>query len=220
MRVIVFGASGMVGQAALTAALADPEVTDVVAVVRRGLASLPAAARQVEHADFTDLAPLADELAAADAVLYCLGTTSVGKSEAEYTPTGFDYPVAAAKALAAAHPGAGFVLVTGAGSDTTEQGRVMWARVRGRAENTITALDLNAHMFRPGFIQAPAGVQSKTPLYRAAYSVARVLFPLMERLTPNKVTTSERLGRAMLASVREPDAPVFVEVPDINRLGA
>lgn len=223
MRVLVFGASGMVGQAALTAAVRDPEVTEVVAVVRRPLGTRGAddpKVRQVQHTDFADVSALHDEFAGTDLVLYCLGTTSVGKSEAEYTVTAHDYPVAAARALAAAHPGAGFVLVTGAGSDTTEKGRVMWARVRGRAENAIAALDLKAHMFRPGFILAPPGVESRTPVYRALYKVARALHPLMQRTVPDKVTTSERLGRAMLAAARDLHAPVAVEVPDINRLGA
>ena len=220
MRIVVFGASGMVGQGALAAALADPGVREVVAVVRAPITLTDPKLRQVQHTDFTDYAPLADELRGVDGTLFCLGTTSAGKSEAEYAVIAHHYPVAAAKALAEHSPGSAFILVTGAGADSTTTGRVMWARVRGQAENEILALPLRGHMFRPGYIQPADGMTSKTPLYKALYGVGKALYPVLKRVTPNYVTTSEILGRAMVAAVRDPQAPALVEVADINRLGA
>lgn len=220
MRIVVFGASGMVGQSALSAALDADDVRDVVAVVRRPLEVTHPKLRQVTHTDFTDYTALADELTDVDGTLFCLGTTSLGKSEAEYAVISHDYPVAAAKAVATHSPQSGFVLVTGSGADSSGSGRVMWARVRGRAENEILLLPLHGHMVRPGYIQPPDGVHSKTPLYKALYGVGKALYPMMRRVVPNAVTTSEVLGRAMLACVRDPEAPALVEVADINRLGA
>lgn len=219
MRIVIFGASGMVGQSALTAALAADDVQDVVAVVRSPLPVSHPKLSQVTHSDFTDYSALAAELTGVDGTLFCLGTTSMGKNEAEYAVISHDYPVAAAKAVAEHSRGSAFVLVTGAGADSTGTGRVMWARVRGRAENEILALPLHGHMIRPGYIQPADGMASRTWLYRAGYRVGKALYPLLRRIAPRHVTTSEILGRAMLACVRDPEAPKLVEVADINRLG-
>lgn len=220
MRIVIFGASGMVGQGALSAALADPDVERVVAVVRAPIAVTDPKLEQVTHTDYTDYTPLTEVLTGVDGTLFCLGTTSAGKSEAEYAVIARDYPVAAAKAVARYSPDSAFILVTGAGADSSTTGRVMWARVRGQAENEILELPLHGHMFRPGYIQPQEGVQSKTPLYKAFYRVGKALYPVLKRVTPGHVTTSEVLGRAMLATVRDPAAPAVVEVSDINRLGA
>lgn len=220
MRLVVFGASGMVGSAALTAALAAPDVTDVVAVVRRPLALEHPKLRQVVHCDLSDLSALEPDLTGIDGTLFCVGTTAVGKSEAEYRVVSHAYPVAAAKAVAAHSPGSAFVLVTGAGADSTGAGRVMWARVRGQAENEILLMKLRGHMFRPGYIQPAEGVTSRTPLYRALYGAGKALYPVLRRVVPQYVTTSEILGRAMVAVVREPGAPSHMEVRDINQWGA
>ncbi|MER5198367.1 NAD-dependent epimerase/dehydratase family protein [Streptomyces sp. NPDC002755] len=221
MRVIVFGASGMVGHGALRACLRDDAVTEVLAVVRTPLAVEHPKLRQIVHTDFTDYTAIQDELADLDACFYCLGVSAVGRSEAEYTRVTYDYALATARALLAANPELTFVYVSGEGTDTTGKSRQMWARVKGRTENDLQVLLRTAYMFRPGFIQPVDGAVSRTPLYRTMYRATAALHPLLKRLFPRHITTTEAVGRAMLAVTR-PDstAPAVVRNPDINRLAA
>ncbi|MCX5397716.1 NAD(P)H-binding protein [Streptomyces sp. NBC_00102] len=221
MRVLVFGASGMVGHGALRACLLDDTVTEVLAVVRRPLALDHPKLRQIVHADFTDYTSVQDRLKDVDACFFCLGVSAVGRGEEEYTRVTYDYTLAAARAVHAANPSLTFVYVSGEGTDTTGTSRQMWARVKGRTENDLLALGMDAHMFRPGYIQPVDGAVSRTPLYRALYAVTGFLFPLLRRAFPRHVTTTEAVGRAMLAVARRPGAgPTVLRNPDINRLAA
>jgi uncharacterized protein YbjT (DUF2867 family) len=126
----------------------------------------------------------------------------VGTVEATYTLVTHDFALAAGRALAAAHPGATFCLVTGLGTDSTERGGSMWARVKGRTENDLLKLPLEAYMFRPGYIQPMKGVRSRTALYRTLYNIFRPLYPLLKQVAPGYVTTTVAIGRAMLAIAR------------------
>lgn len=200
MKVILFGATGMVGQGVLRECLRDPEVTDILAVGRSGTGLLDAKLTEVKHEDFTDFAALKDRFAGYDACFFCLGVTSVGLDEATYRKITYDYTLAAARLLAEVNPGSTFVYVSGQGTD--EQGRQMWARVKGKTENDILALDLNAYLFRPGYIQPAPGLRSKTRLYRMAYAGMTPLYPILRRIAPAWTCTSEQLGRAMLAVAR------------------
>ncbi|WP_327393222.1 epimerase [Streptomyces sp. NBC_01186] len=221
MRVIIFGASGLVGQGALRACLLDERVEEILAVVRRPLNSGHAKVREIVHADFTDYTAIQDRLSDLDACLFCLGVSSIGTGEEEYSHITRDYTLAAARALAAASPSLTFVYVSGQGTDSTESGRLMWARVKGRTENELLAMPFHAYMFRPGYIQPVNGVVSRTRLYRALYRVASWLYPTLRRLAPDHVTTTEILGRAMVAVTGlKGDGPTILRVPDINRLGA
>ena len=139
-------------------------------------------------------------------------------SEADYSRQTFDLTLAAARALATAHPGAAFCYVSGEKTDSTERGQAMWARVKGKTENALLALPLNAYMFRPGFIRACPGKTSKTLLYRLAYVALAPLYPLLKRLAPTRVTTSENLGRAMIAAATTGYSKRILENPDINAL--
>ncbi|WP_062650155.1 NAD-dependent epimerase/dehydratase family protein [Streptomyces maremycinicus] len=221
MRVIVFGASGMVGHGALHACLRDDAVTEVLAVVRAPLAVEHPKLRQIVHTDFTDYTAIRDHLTDLDACFYCLGVSAVGRSEAEYTRVTYDYALAAARALLAPSPALTFVYVSGEGTDPTGRSRQMWARVKGRTEKDLQTLPMPSYMFRPGFIQPVDGAVSRTPLYRTLYRATAVLYPLLKRLFPRHVTTTDAVGRAMLA-VAGPggDAPVVVRNADINRLAA
>lgn len=221
MKVVVFGASGMVGHGALRAALLDDDVTEVVAVGRGPLGVAHPKLREVAHADFTDLTPIADQLAGADACFYCLGVSTSGHSPEVYRRVSYDFPLAAARLLAAGNPELTFTYVSGAGTDSTEQGRVAWARIKGRTENALLAMDMRAYMFRPGYIRPVDGAVSRTRLYRVAYRLTSWLYPLAHRLVPDRVTTTELLGRSMLAVVRLAGAgPHILSTRDINRLGA
>ncbi|GAB2625204.1 epimerase [Streptomyces capparidis] len=221
MRVVVFGASGMVGHGALRACLLDEEVTEVLAIVRRPLGLRHPKVKEIVHTDFTDYSAVLGELKDLDACLYCLGVSALGRSEEEYTRITYDYALAAARALSAAGTGPTFVYVSGEGTDSTGGGRTMWARVKGRTENALLAMPFTAYMFRPGYIQPVGGAVSRTPLYRAVYRLTARCYPLLRRLAPRWVTTTDDLGRAMLAAVR-PDGrgPFVLRTADINRLAA
>lgn len=221
MKVVVFGASGMVGHGALHACLRDEAVAEVVSVGRSPLGVGHPKLREVAHSDFTDLEPIAGELAGADACLYCLGVSTTGHSAEVYRRVSLDFPLAAARLLSAGNPELAFCYVSGAGTDSTEQGRVAWARIKGRTENELLAMDMRAYMFRPGYIRPVDGAVSRTPAYRVLYRLTSWLYPLMHRLWPDRVTTTEVLGRSMLAAVRlAGEGPHVLSTRDINRLGA
>jgi uncharacterized protein YbjT (DUF2867 family) len=200
MKVILFGATGMVGQGALRECLLAGDVSEVVSVGRRPTGVRHAKLVERELADFTDPSPIESDLAGADACFYCLGISSVGVDEATFTRVCHDYPVAAARALAKINPELTFVYVSGAGTDV--HSRQMWARVKGRTEEEIQALLPHAYAFRPGFIQPRYGATSRTGWYRAVYAITAPLMPALTRTAPRWFTTTDRLGQAMLRAAR------------------
>jgi uncharacterized protein YbjT (DUF2867 family) len=220
MKVLIFGATGMVGQGVLRACLDDPEVALVRTVGRTAPELREPRLEALVQGDLLDLAPLEDRLSGFDACFYCLGASAAGRSEAEDARLNHDLPLAAARTLARLTPGLAFAYVSGAGTDPTERGRSMWARVKGRTENDLLRLPLRVTLFRPGLIQATHGEVSRTPAYRWIYLLARPLFPLLHALLPNAVTTTDRIGRAMLQAARHPPANPVLESRDINRLAA
>lgn len=220
MRVAVFGASGMVGQGVLDACLRDPRVTDVITVGRTPLGVTAPKVRDITHADFTDFSAIATDLRDLDACFYCLGISSGGRSEAEYTRVTYDYALAAAHTVSAANPALTFTYVSGEGTDSTGTSRTMWARVKGRTENDLLAMPMHAYMFRPGYIRPSRGAVSKTAAYRWTYRLTSWLYPLLHRLAPQHTTTTELLGQAMIATVGlGGQGPHILGSRDINRLG-
>jgi len=221
VNVVVFGASGMVGHGVLRACLLDPSVTRVLVVVRSPLGITHPKLQEIVHHDFTDLSALTEQLTGLDACFYCLGISSAGRSEAAYTRITHDFTLAAALALSANNPGLTFTYVSGEGTDSSESGRTMWARVKGRTENALLALPMNAYMFRPGYIQPMHGAVSRTRAYRLGYALTSWLYPLLRRVAPGHTTTTDHLGRAMLALTRPgtTDSRILYS-RDINRLGA
>lgn len=217
MNVLIFGATGMVGDGVLQECLGDPRVAGVLALVRSPLGVTHPKLREHRRADFYRYDDLVGELASIDACFFCLGVSAAGMSEAEYHQKTFDLTLAAARALAAEHPGATFCYVSGEGTDGSERGRVMWARVKGKTENALLALSLNAFMFRPGFIRRrPGGKSSKTTLYRVLYPIGAVLYPLLERVASSHVTTGENIGRAMINVAADGYPKRILENTDIN----
>lgn len=220
MNVLLFGATGMVGQGVLLECLADGRVDKVVAVVRRQMGNPHMKLREVVHADFTSYTSIEPEFANVDACFFCLGISSVGMSEADYTKITYDYAVAAATTLKKMSPGATLCFVSGAGTDSSEKGRTMWARVKGKTENAVLALfPEKAFMFRPGYIQPMKGVASKTALYKAIYVVVGALYPVFRALFPTMVTTSVAIGRAMIATAERGAPQKVLDSRDINELG-
>ncbi|MGW0216026.1 epimerase [Micromonospora chokoriensis] len=203
MRVAIFGATGMVGQGVLREALLAEDVREVLTVGRRPTGQRDPKLRELTVADVGELASVRADLTGVDACFYCLGVSSLGLDEAAYTTVSYDYPLAAARLLAEVSPQVTFVYVSGVGTDSTGQGRVMWARVKGRTENAVMGLLPNGYAARPGFIQPTYGALSRTRAYRIGYAVTRPLFPVLRRLFPNHVTTTDGIGRAMLRVARE-----------------
>jgi uncharacterized protein YbjT (DUF2867 family) len=221
MRVLLFGATGMVGQGVLRECLLDTGVEHVLAVGRSATGQRHPKLRELVVPDLHDLAAVEGALAGFDAGFFCLGVSAAGMSEAQYTRVTYDLTLDVARTLARLNPGMTFVYVSGAGTDSSERGRTMWARVKGRTENAILALPFRAaYMFRPGFIQPLHGIRSKTALYRLVYAAFAPLTPLLRRLAPSAVTTTERVGRAMLAVARRGFPRPHVEARDIDTLGA
>ena len=221
MRILLIGASGMVGQAALQACLADVRVTEVVALVRAPLGIAGGKVREVVCPDFFHLESVAAQLGTPDACLFCAGVSAFNRrGAAEYRRITYDMTLAVAKVLVQLSPAMRFLYVTGTGTDSSEKGRSMWARVKGATENALLRLGFaGVALFRPGYIQPLPGVRSKVGWYNTFYSVLRPAYPLLQRLAPQYVTDSTTLGRAMLAAV-QPGAPTGVFESDaINRLG-
>lgn len=221
MNAVLFGATGMVGAGALLACLADPRVHSVLAVSRSATGRSHPKLREVLHPDFFAYDALRAEFASCDACFYCLGVTSMGLNEATYSHLTYDMTLAAARAMATANPGLTFCYISGVGTDSTERGPTMWARVKGKTENALLALPFKAaFMFRPGFIQPMDGVRSRTAWYQAVYSLAAPIYPLLHRLLPRSTTTTTNLGRALIqvASAGHPRPILYSR--DINALAA
>jgi len=169
------------------------------------------------HRDFFDFSPIEPELAGAVACFFTLGVTSAGMPEEEYRRVTYDMTMAAATTLQRVNPQLTFVFVSGSGTDSTERGRVMWARVKGATENALLAMFPSAYMFRPALIQPMHGIRSKTKSYRIFYALFRPFFPIL-RAFPKYVTTTDRLGRAMLAVAKHGAPKRVLESADINAL--
>lgn len=221
MKVILFGASGMVGQGVLRECLLDPSVESVLAVGRRTLGAASSKLTELVRPDVTALADVEDRLRGFDACFFPLGTSSVGKSEEEYRRVTYDLTIAVAERLARLNPGMAFVYVSGVGTDSTEHGSSMWARVKGATENALKRLSFRAvYLFRPGIIRPLHGIRSSTAVYRVAYLVLFPFLWVVDRLAPNSMTTTEAVGRAMIRVVQEGAPSAVVTTRDINRLAA
>jgi uncharacterized protein YbjT (DUF2867 family) len=219
MNVVLFGATGMIGQGVLRECLLDPEVKQILSIVRTPTGQNNAKLRELVHTDFLNYSDIATELAGFDACFFCLGVTSAGMSEAQYTQITHDFALAAATTLAKLNPSMTFIYVSGSGTDGTERGRSMWARVKGKTENDILKLPFKAvYMFRPGFIQPLHGIVSKTKLYRAFYAVLMPILPLMRSLFPRQILTTEQIGRAMLLASKHGVSQPILESVDIISL--
>ncbi|MBB5052415.1 uncharacterized protein YbjT (DUF2867 family) [Afipia massiliensis] len=220
MKVIVFGATGMVGQGVLRECLRDGDVTQVLTVGRAATGQPHPKLRELVHKDFLDFSAIENDITGYDACFFCLGVTSLGLDEERYRHLTYDITLAAARPLARLNPGMTFVYVTGASTDSTEQGRVMWARVKGKTENDLLKLPFKAaYMFRPGAIQPLHGVRSKTAWVQAIYVATAPLLTLLHRVAPKYVTTSEKVGRAMLAVAKRGYPKPILEMDDINKAG-
>ena len=202
MNVILFGATGMVGQGVLRECLLDPEVESVLAIGRSTIEQQHEKLHEIVLKTLTDLSSVENRLSGYDACFFCLGVSSAGMSEDDYRRVTYDLSLSVAATLARLNPAMTFIYVSGAGTDSSEHGRMMWARIKGKTENALLAMPFKAaYMFRPGYIQPMHGVRTKTKWYGTAYAIMAPLYPLLRRLFPRFVTTTEQLGRAMISSL-------------------
>ena len=219
MKVVLFGATGMVGQGVLRECLLDPHVEAVLTVGRSRSGTHHPKLREIVREDLSNYTDVAAELSGLDACFFCLGVSSMGISEQEYERVTYGITLAAAGLLAQLNPQMTFVYVSGAGTDSSEQGRSTWARVKGRTENALLQLPFRAaYMFRPGFIEPLHGVKSKTKAYRVLYTLAQPLLPLLRQAFPNHILTTEEVGRAMLTVARRGWTKRVLESKDIRAL--
>jgi uncharacterized protein YbjT (DUF2867 family) len=219
MKVILFGATGMVGQGVLRECLLDPKVQSVLSIGRRKTGQTGAKFRELIPPDLSDLSAHESELSGFDACFFCLGVSSVGLAEADYRRVTYDLTLAIAQTLARLNPAMTFIYVSGEGTDGSERGRMMWARVKGQTENALLRLPFKAAvMFRPGFIVPLHGIVSKTLLYRIPYALLRPFGPMLYRMLPRYVTTTEQLGRAMLRIAESGSSKTVLTNRDMNAL--
>jgi uncharacterized protein YbjT (DUF2867 family) len=219
MNVLLFGATGMVGQGVLRECLLDPGVESVVSIGRSASGVTDPKLREIVHADLTNYSSIESQLTGFDSCFFCLGISSAGLTEEQYSKITYHITVGAAETLARLNTGMTFVYVSGAGTDSTEHGRTMWARVKGRTENALLRLPFKAtFMFRPGIIVPRFGARSKTTSYRILYTLTRPVLPLLRRAFPNQVLTTDEIGEAMLIVARDGAPKAILETADIRLL--
>lgn len=215
MRVILFGATGHIGQGVLIECLESPDVESVLVIGRRNCWVVHDKLKEIIHDDFTDLSGIAHALEGYGACFFCLGVSSVGMSELEYHKITHDYAVEAGEVLSARNPEMVFCFVSGAGTDTTLQSKRMWARVKGLAENSLKTLPFRAvYLFRPAYVQPVKGVRTTYTWYK----FLKPLYPLWRLLFPRFVITTAEMGQAMINAVLYGSEKQTLESRDIKRL--
>jgi len=218
LRVVLLGATGMVGQGVLRECLLDSAVEHVLSIGRSATGQSHPKLEEVVTPNLMDLSIAEAALQGLDACFYCLGVSSTGMTEADYRRVTFDLTLAVARTLARQNPEMTFIYVSGAGTDSTGQGRSMWARVKGQTENALLELPFKTFMFRPGGIAPLHGIKSRTRLYRFLYGLTGPLWMPLYRSFPRYVTTTEQLGQAMLRVARQGAPKRILETGDINAL--
>ncbi|MEZ4702526.1 MAG: hypothetical protein R2834_19490 [Rhodothermales bacterium] len=216
MNIILFGATGMVGQGVLQECLRAGDVDRVVTVGRQPTGRSHAKLREIAHPDLLDLSPVTTQLEEYDACFYCLGASAIGLDEAGYTRINHDMPVHAGALLGRLNPGMTFIYVSGQG---TGNAAAMWSRVKGKTEQDLLAMPFKAaYMFRPGVIQPVDGVRSRTAWYNGLYAVFAPVVWLARKVAPGYILNSKEVGLAMLEAARNGAPKRILEPPDIRAL--
>lgn len=219
MRILILGATGMVGQGVLRESLLAQDVSEVVALGRSPVGKQAEKLREIVHANLFDLTDIESQLQGFDACFFCLGVSSVGMQETAYTHITYDLTLSVAHTLLRLNPLMTFVYITGAGTDSSECGKSMWARVKGKTENALLSLPFKAvYLFRPGVIQPMHGVQSRTLAYRLLYPLLWPFIAILRPLMPGTILTTENVGWAMLNAARRGDGDKVLESKDIYQL--
>lgn len=218
LKVIITGSTGMVGKGVLLECIDSPDVESILVLSRSPIDVMHPKVKEIIHKDFFDLSSVRDQLTGYNACFFCLGVSSVGMKEAEYRRLTYDLTLGFAKVVLFLNPDMTFCYVSGAGTDSSEKGKSMWARVKGKTENDLLSLGFKAaYMFRPGYIHPMRGIKSKTPLYNAFYIVLKPLYPLLKRM-PKYVTDNAIIGRAMIRVALSGYSKSVLESIDINHV--
>ncbi|MEX1031165.1 MAG: NAD-dependent epimerase/dehydratase family protein [Paenibacillaceae bacterium] len=217
MKIIVFGATGMVGQSALRECLLDEQVDQVLTIGRNRTGKQHNKLREIELGDLTDLSSVENEIIGYDACFFCLGVSAAGMKEDEYRKITYDITLSVAETLAQLNPQMTFIYVSGSGTDSSEKGRSMWARVKGKTENDLLRLSFKeAYMFRPGLIIPMHGVKSKTKMYQYIYAIIKPFYPLLKKLSI--VISSEQVGKAMIRIARYGYSEAIIESSELKKV--
>ena len=209
----------MIGQGVLRECLLDARVESILSIGRNKTGTVHTKLTEIVLPDLFDYSGVEKELSGFDACFFCLGVSSAGMQEKDYDRITYGIALAAAKVLAHANLEMTFVYVSGLGTDSSERGRSMWARVKGRTENALLRLPFkSAYMFRPGFIQPLQGIRSRTRLYRVGYAIAAPTMPVLRFLFPSSILTTEEIGRAMIVVAQDGAPKSILEVRDILAL--
>lgn len=215
IHVIITGATGMVGEGVLHECLLDPEVEEVLVINRRMCGVSHPKLKEIIHNNFHDLSAIEAQLEHYNACFFCLGVSSIGLNEEKYRRLTYDLTLHVAETLVRLNPGMVFCYVSGAGTDSTEKGRSMWARVKGKTENRLLQLPFKkAYMFRPGFMQPTKGAKNTLKFYAAI----TWLYPVIRSLFPNHVCSLKEVGVAMINAVKKGYQKSVLEVKDIVAL--
>ncbi len=219
MKVIIFGATGMIGQGVLRECLLDHEIDRVTVVGRSTTGKTDKKLREIIHQDFLSVSTIESDLFGYDACFFCLGVSSVGMNEEEYRKITYDITMSVARTLVDLNPSMTFLYISGASTDSSEKGRIMWARVKGKTENDLLALPFkSAYMLRPGAILPVHGARSKTKLYRVVYTGLTPIFPIFKKLFPSLVITTETLGKSMITIAKQGYSKRVVENRDLAKI--
>lgn len=212
INAIIFGSTGMVGEGVLHQALLHPDIKSVLVINRRPCNVVHPKLKEIIHKDFFDYSDIEKEITGYNACFFCLGVSSVGMKEKDYTPVTYNLTIQAAQALSRLNPDMSFCYVSGQGTDSSEKGKLMWARVKGKTENDLLKLPFkSAFMFRPGVIRPIKGLKNTYTIYK----IAAPLFPLLIKLLPNYICTLADLGDAMIQSVLSGYSKNIIENKDI-----
>src|ERR1700726_1588363 len=213
-KTIITGATGMVGEGVLLECLNHPAVEQILVINRKPGGMSHPKLREIIHTDFLNLAPIEPHLTGYDACFFCLGVSSVGISQQEYKQITYDLTLNVAQRLAKSNPDMTFCYITGAGTDSSEHGRIAWARVKGATENALIRLFKRAYMFRPGFMKATPGQRN----VKSYYKFFAWLYPIGRALYPAGFCTLQEVGLAMINAARTGYPTRILEVADIVKL--
>jgi uncharacterized protein YbjT (DUF2867 family) len=215
IKAVIFGATGMVGEGVLHEALKHPNVESVLVIGRKSCKVTHPKLTELLHNDFFDYSKIEDRLRGYNACYFCLGVSSVGMREQDYSRLTYELTMQAAKALSGLNPDMTFCYVSGAGTDSTEKGRIMWARVKGKTENDLMKLPFKAvYLFRPGFIKPTKGLNNAHGISK----IVGLLYPLWKVLFPKYVCTLEDVGLVMIRATAEGYPKQILENKDITQL--
>ena len=215
INVILTGATGMVGEGVLNECLLHNEVERILVINRKPCGVTHPKVTEIIHADFYDLAAIKHQLGGYNACFFCLGVSSVGMKEAQYRHLTYDLTLNVAKTLAALNPEMTFCYISGAGTDSTEKGKSMWARVKGKTENDLMKLPFKqVYNFRPGVLEPSKGAKNVLPMYK----YLAWLMPVIKMLAPNYVSTLRQLATAMINVSIKGYGKQILEIKDIHAL--